>query len=44
MFYNQTSYPPLYNSPIYADEETLSKATKEQKQRYARKVHEILDN
>lgn len=44
MFHNQTSYSPLYNSPIYADEETLSKATKEQKQRYARKMYEILDN
>lgn len=43
MFHNQTSYSPIYNSPIYADEETLSKATKEQKQRYKEKKQKILD-
>lgn len=43
MFNNQTSFYPLYNSPIYADDETLSKATEEQKKRYAKKMYEILD-
>lgn len=44
IFHNQTSSPPLCKSPIYADDETLSKATDEQKQRYAKKMYEILDN
>jgi hypothetical protein len=37
-------YPThLYNSPIYADKELLSKATEEQKQWYAKEMYKILD-
>ena len=44
LFHNQISSSPVYTSPLYADKKTMKKATKQQKERYAKKVDEILND